>query len=127
MNKLFGEKLFFLGFFLQFVFKLITKFKDFINPDSYLEKSLQKQSEYIQFLFKKRFEFDKKRGLFLVKCHTFTHAVTTQTRVNTSARLEQGGLIPSNLVQIDKEKTLLRKASYEIRTKHVELVTMIYF
>ena len=31
------------------------------------EKSHQNLSDYIQFLFKKRFEVDKKKGLFLVK------------------------------------------------------------
>ena len=49
--------------------------------------------------------------LFLVKCLTFSHTVTTQTRVNTSARREQGGLIPSYLVQKAKGITSLRQAS----------------
>ena len=69
----------------------------------------------------------KERGLFLAKHHPFAHAVTTQTHLSTSARLEQGGLIPSYLVQVDKVITSLRKASYDLRTKHVELATIIYF
>ena len=88
------------------------------------KKSYQKLSKYIQFYFKKRFELDKEKGFFRTfrtLRRTFAHAVTTQTRVNTIAQLEQGGLIPSYLVQKDKEITSLRKASYEIRTKHVEL------
>ena len=39
------------------------------------EKLHQNQLEYIQFLFKKRIEFNKKKGLFLVKRLTFAHAV----------------------------------------------------
>ena len=62
-----------------------------------------------------------------MKRHTFAHAVTTQLRVNISARLEQGGFIPNYLVQLYKEMTSLRKASYELRSKHVELTTTIYF
>ena len=37
-----------------------------------------------------------------------------------SARLEQRGLIPSSLVQIDKEITSLRNANYGLPAKHVE-------
>ena len=37
-----------------------------------------------------------------------------------SVHLEQGGLITIYFVQIEKEITLLRRASYELPTKHVE-------
>ena len=39
------------------------------------EKSYKNPSEYIQFLSKKIYKFNKNKGLFLVKRLTFAHAV----------------------------------------------------
>ena len=41
----------------QFLEELLSKFSDFLNSDDFIGKIT---SEYIQFLFKKRFEFNKK-------------------------------------------------------------------
>ena len=49
-------------FFFHFFFKLLTKYSDFINFDDCNGKIT---SKYIQFLFRKRFEFNKKRNYFL--------------------------------------------------------------
>ena len=55
-------------FYLQLFFKLLLKLSDFINSDEFIEKkSHQNLSNHIQFLFNKRFELNKKKGLFLVK------------------------------------------------------------
>ena len=44
----------------QFYLKLLTELSDSINSDDYIEKSHQNLSDNIQFLFKKRFECNKK-------------------------------------------------------------------
>ena len=54
--------------FIAVGFKLLPKFSDFINSDDFIEnKSNLNLPDYIQFLLKKRFKFNKKKGLFLVK------------------------------------------------------------
>ena len=49
-----------LGFFLQFFFKLLPKFSDFVDSDDCIEIPHQYISDYVQFLFKKIFELNKK-------------------------------------------------------------------
>ena len=61
LNQFLGEKISFYRFFLQsFFFKLLPKFRDFVNSTIASEKSHQSLSEYIQFFIKNRFEVIKK-------------------------------------------------------------------
>ena len=51
-NKILCEKINFVGFFLQFFFKSLPKFSDFINSNNCIEKSHQNLSDYMQVLLK---------------------------------------------------------------------------
>ena len=44
-----------------FFFKLLTKFRDFVNSNDCIRKITSKLSNDVQFLFKKIFEVDKKQ------------------------------------------------------------------
>ena len=56
-NQFLYEK--YLGFFLQFFFKLLPKFSNFINSDDCIGKIKSKAIRYIKFLFKNFFEHDR--------------------------------------------------------------------
>ena len=62
-KKFLGEKFKVLGFSFS-SFKLLSKFRDFMNSDDFIGIITLKLSDYIQFLSKKRFEFNKIRDYF---------------------------------------------------------------
>ena len=62
-KSIFRCKMKFFRFFYAVFFILLPKFTDFINSDDCIGKFTSNLSGYIQFLFKKIFEFNKKMNI----------------------------------------------------------------